>query len=924
MADTIGVKIGVEGEKEFKNALADINMKMKTLGSEMSLVDAKFSKTDKSEKALTARSQVLSKQIQTQKDKISILEKALQNSATSFGENVKRTQTWQQKLNEAKASLLKMEGQLSNVTNATGDFSDELEENSKQANKSASANKNAADIFSSLGSVCKGVAIAVTGVSAALSAVAIKASKELINCAKEGATYADTVLTEAAVTGIATDKLQEYMYAAELIDVSTDTLTKSMAKNIKSMKSATDGSTTYKNAYEALGVAVTNADGSLRDSDEVYWEIIDALGQIENETERDALAMEILGKSAQELNPLITAGADSMKALGDEAKEMGYVLSDDLLTSYGAYDDAIQRFNNGTTAAKNALGIILLPVLTKVTNEGVSLLGEFSTAILDCGGDIEKIGEVIDSMLPEILSIFEEYIPVLLSLIGSALKSIGLVIVNNIQPIINSALDVLKTLVSALFDSLPQFTEVVIKIVKTIGQSLIENIPILLNAIELILSSLVNSINTQDSYFLSMVLDLANQIISMIGNIAPLFIDALINLLDGIINALDSGFSNILKTITNVIEKIILKITNILPSIIIAITKIIKSIANALVGAIPQLVSSIGKIIPVVISTILSSIPSFINAISEILEGIISMLPEIITNILSMLSEILPAVIDSIMSSLPEIINAVITLTLGLIDALPEIITILVSMIPDIFNEICTAIIDSSPLLLDSVLSLVFQLIEHIPEIVKELVTSIPEIISAIVTAFSDLIPQMVEVGVNLLKGLWEGIKSTLNWLKDKVKETGNKVVDWFKDVFGINSPSTVFASLGDYMAQGLGNGFVDSMNVLEKEIVDSVPTDFDIDAKAHIKDVALDTNNQVANIEGAMTAALKTTSDNSSGYSFIQIIATLREQNTYLRQLVEKELSISIGDEAIGLANDRYTQKRGLVVNEGGFKNAY
>lgn len=108
-------------------------------------------------------------------------------------------------------------------------------------------------------------------------------------------------------------------------------------------------------------------------------------------------------------------------------------------------------------------------------------------------------------MLPEILSIFEEYIPVLLSLIGSALKSIGLVIVNNIQPIINSALDVLKTLVSALFDSLPQFTEVVIKIVKTIGQSLIENIPILLNAIELILSSLVNSINTQDSYFLSMV-----------------------------------------------------------------------------------------------------------------------------------------------------------------------------------------------------------------------------------------------------------------------------------------------------------------------------------------------------------------------------------------------------------------------------------
>lgn len=83
------------------------------------------------------------------------------------------------------------------------------------------------------------------------------------------------------------------MYAAELVDVSTETLTKSMAKQIKSMKAVQDGTKLSVEAYDKLGVSVMNAGGSLRDSDTVYWEVIDALGKIENETERDALAIKI-------------------------------------------------------------------------------------------------------------------------------------------------------------------------------------------------------------------------------------------------------------------------------------------------------------------------------------------------------------------------------------------------------------------------------------------------------------------------------------------------------------------------------------------------------------------------------------------------------------------------------------------------------
>ena len=81
MADNIGIKIGVDGEREFKSALASINSQMKVLGSELKLVESQFSSQDHSVEALTARNQALTKSIEGQKQKIELLEKALKNSA---------------------------------------------------------------------------------------------------------------------------------------------------------------------------------------------------------------------------------------------------------------------------------------------------------------------------------------------------------------------------------------------------------------------------------------------------------------------------------------------------------------------------------------------------------------------------------------------------------------------------------------------------------------------------------------------------------------------------------------------------------------------------------------------------------------------------------------------------------------------------
>lgn len=118
MSENFGLKIGIEGEKEFKKSLAEINNSFKVLGSEMNLIDSQFDKNDKSTEALTARSEVLNKEIDSQKQKIETLRSALANAAESFGENDRRTQSWQIQLNNAQAALNGMERELSSNNTA--------------------------------------------------------------------------------------------------------------------------------------------------------------------------------------------------------------------------------------------------------------------------------------------------------------------------------------------------------------------------------------------------------------------------------------------------------------------------------------------------------------------------------------------------------------------------------------------------------------------------------------------------------------------------------------------------------------------------------------------------------------------------------------------------------------------------------------
>ena len=140
------------------------------------------------------------------------------------------------------------------------------------------------------------------------------------------------------------------------------------------------------------------------------------------------------------------------------------------------------------------------------------------------------------------------------------------------------------------------------------------------------------------------------------------------------------------------------------------------------------------------------------------------------------------------------------------------------------------AFIENIDKIIQAGVDLFVALIENLPTIIVEIVKAVPKIVTGIVDAIVGLTSKMADAGASLLKGLWNGISNTANWLWNKVKGWANGLLRNIKGLLGIHSPSTVFAGIGENMGLGLGEGFVDAMEDVEKEMQNAIPTDFDLE----------------------------------------------------------------------------------------------
>ena len=254
MADNFGLKIGLEGEKEFKKALSEINQSFKVLGSEMKVVSSQFDKNDNSVQALTARNQVLNKEIEAQKQKIETLRAALANAAESFGENDRRTQNWQIQLNNATAALNDMERELDRNNTALdeaeremGDAADSADDLEEEIDEAGDAADKSFGKFEKFGSVLKGIGAAMGVVAVAAGAAAVSLGKEVI------AAYADYEQLVGGVDTLFKESSQELQtYAANAYKTAglsandyMETVTSFSASLIQSLGGDTEAAVKY-------------------------------------------------------------------------------------------------------------------------------------------------------------------------------------------------------------------------------------------------------------------------------------------------------------------------------------------------------------------------------------------------------------------------------------------------------------------------------------------------------------------------------------------------------------------------------------------------------------------------------------------------------------------------------------------------------
>lgn len=428
----IRTRFVAEGEKEYRQALKDINSGLGILNAESKKLQEQFKGNEDSLEALTATNENLDQIVLSLSDKLDLQKKRLAELSQAYGESDDRTQRMRKAVVETETALLKQQHALDENTKALDDFGEGEDDAADKAQGLGDALNDIGGKFGislpkEMTNTLNGMlkidtqTLVAIGTFAALAAAVVEAEKALISLTIESAAYADEILTQSAVTGLSTEALQEYQYAAELVDVSLDTLTSSQTKMIRSMDAARHGSNEQAEAFDKLGISVQNADGTLRDAQDVFGDAIDALGAISNETERDAIAMTIFGRSARDLNPLIKAGSDGLRELTQEAHDVGYVMGEEALDALGAVDDQLQRMNRSGEALKNQIAVGMAPAVENLMKKGTDLFVRLQEAaegsgILEVFGALLDVVSALEPLFDVLFGTAEDGVPVLQTL----------------------------------------------------------------------------------------------------------------------------------------------------------------------------------------------------------------------------------------------------------------------------------------------------------------------------------------------------------------------------------------------------------------------------------------------------------------------------------------------------------------------------
>lgn len=320
--------------------------------------------------------------------------------------------------------------------------------------------------------------------------------------------------------------------------------------------------------------------------------------------------------------------------------------------------------------------------------------------------------------------------------------------------------------------------------------------------------------------------DLVDSVVTMVGNIVP----KLGSIVPNIITGLSSLIQSLMPQIPVLLETL-------LPSLISGASLLLQE----LVTALPALLDVLSVVIPDAIAAIMTMTPMLLESALVIMEslasGLIESLPALVPAALDMIFTLVNTILDHIDEVIDLAVDLIVALGEGLVNALP----MLIEKIPVVIGKLVEALTNPEMILklvegaVKLVVGLAFGLVEAIPQ----LILAIPKIIKALVDGLAASVNKFREIGPDLVAGLWEGIKEAWSGLVSGVKDLGGKLLSGIKGVFGIHSPSTAFAEIGEMCDAGLAAGLSGMSGTVadtKKMLSDEMGTGFGVDTTMKVQ----------------------------------------------------------------------------------------
>lgn len=808
MSNNFGLKIGVEGEKAFKQSLSDINQAFKVLGSEMQLVTSQFDKNDTSVQALAARNSVLNKEIDTQKQKIDTLKSALANASESFGENDRRTQNWQIQLNKAQAALNNMERDLKASGGALQDNTKQTEDNRSALQKLVDYSKTGDSSIQRLGTSVKGTGTAFKEVGGAVK----DSASTLKDNVKEFAS--DTIDKGKQKWGNFKDTVNALKNPLNLAGAGLEALSGKLTGTTKSAKAD-------EQAVEGLGDEMK---GTAKDADKLSKDTgalgteMDGTGK-KASTFGDMLKASLASAAIQKGLSVIVDGIKSvssavgnlvmqggfdramnieqasfkLQGLGHDADSVDAIMKNSLNsvkgTAFGLGDAATVAA--GAVAAGIKPGKDLEKTLklvgdtAAISGRGMDEMGAIFNKIAASGkmsstemNQLMQSGIPVMQLLSETMGVSTEEVKTLVKEgkigmpefqaaiekgMGGAALAVGQTFsgsVDNAKAAFSRlGAGIITPLTQSLTPALGLITGLVDDITSGSTENVQGTIKKLSGAIQGTIKDLLNNIKPILTGAMDVISQLIPAISGMLPELLPVAVDILSTLLGGIIDNLPIVVGAAADILFALFEALISGLPTLLDAAAKILTTLIQGLTDSLPKLIPVAVDAIISIAKGLLENLQPLLDAALELIKVLADGLISAIP----SLLEQLPEIIQALVDFLIEAIPQIIEAGKNLLLSIIEALPEIIEGLVSMIPQIIDGLLTAILEAIPLLIEAGIALLTALVEALPDIIAAIVEAIPKILDGIVTALKENIPLIIDAGIKLLTALVEALPEIID-----------------------------------------------------------------------------------------------------------------------------------------------------------------